>query len=262
VKKAKSEYSIQTVVNAFGVLEAFASEEELGVSELSRALRLHKNNVFRILATLEAIGYIEQRDGGRYRLGTRCLALARWFRCAGGDLSRRGRHALEQLARETGETVHLGVLRGFDVVHLDGVDGQNAVRVASRVGERLPVHCTALGKVLLACAGEDALRAFDAWLAGGGGLAARTPQTLVDRDKLFEHLRGVSVERFALDIEEWERGVCCAAAPVFDETGCAVAALSVSGPTPRVDREVLLGALGRGVVRAAERLSAELGYSA
>jgi DNA-binding IclR family transcriptional regulator len=262
VKKAKSEYSIQTVVNAFGVLEAFATEEELGVSELSRTLRLHKNNVFRILATLEAIGYIEQRDGGRYRLGTRCLALARSFRCAGGDLLRRARCVLADLARETGEAAHLAVLREHEVVHLDGADGRHALRVASRVGQRLPAHCTALGKVLLACAGEDALRAFDAWLEDGGGLAARTAHTLVDRDKLIEHLRGVSVQRFALDLEEWERGVGCAAAPVFDESGGVVAALSVSGPTSRVDADALLGPLGRAVTRAAERLSGELGYSA
>jgi DNA-binding IclR family transcriptional regulator len=261
VKKAKSEYSIQTVVNAFSVLEAFEQEQELGVTELSRALGLHKNNVFRILATLEPIGYIEQRPGGRYRLGTRCLALARSFSRSGGDLLRRGGAVLESLARETGETVHLGVLRDFEVVHLDGREGRHLVRVASRVGERLPAYCTALGKVLLACAGDELVRAYDAWLAGGHRLVARTPQTLVDRDKLLEHLRGVSVQRFALDLEEYERGVCCAAAPVFDESGCVVAAFSASGPTTRVDGDALFGPLGRAVVAAAERLSGQLGYS-
>jgi DNA-binding IclR family transcriptional regulator len=262
VKKAKSEYSIQTIVNAFGVLEAFADSEELGVTEISRALGLHKNNVFRILATLELRGYIEQRPGARYRLGTRCLELARAFNRAGGDLLRRGRVVLEGLARETGETVHLGVLREFWVVHLDGIEGRHLVRVASRVGERLPAHCTALGKVLLACAGEPLLRDFDRRIGGDAALERRTPATLVDRDKLLEHIQGVGVRRFALDLEECEPGVCCAAAPVFDESGRVVAAFSVSGPTTRLDAEALLGRLGKAVTTAADRLSSELGYSA
>ncbi len=262
MKKAKSEYSIQTIVNAFGVLEAFADSEELGVTEISRALGLHKNNVFRILATLELRGYIEQRAGGRYRLGTRCLELARAFNRAGGDLLRRGRGVLEELGRETGETVHLGVLRDFEVVHLAGLEGRHLVRVASRVGERLPAHCTALGKVLLACGGEPLLREFDRRIGVEPGPERRTAATLVDRDKLLEHIQGVGVRRFALDLEECEPGVCCAAAPVFDESGRVVAAFSVSGPTTRVDERSLLGPVGRAVAAAADRLSSELGYSA
>jgi IclR family KDG regulon transcriptional repressor len=262
LKKAKSDYAIQTVVNALRVLEAFHDAEELGVTEISRTLDLHKNNVFRLLATLEMEGFIEQRDGDKYRLGTRCLELGRAYTRAGGDLIRRGGAVLEDLSREIGETVHLGVLRDFEVVHLAGRESQHLLRVGSRVGRRLPAHCTALGKVILACSDESVRTEYDRWLSGNGGPEGRTQATIVDRDKLFEHLRGVAVSRLALDVEECDPGLCCVAAPVFDETGVVVGALSVSGPSIRLDPEALVSDLGVTLAATADRLSCELGFSA
>ena len=260
MKKAKSDYAIQTVVNALRVLEAFEEHDELGVTDIARALDLHKNNAFRLLATLEMLGYIEQRDGGPYRLGTRCLSLGRAYARAGGDLLSRGRAVLDELVRETSETVHLAVLRGFDVVHLDGREAPRLLRVGSRVGRQLPAHCTALGKVLLACGDEALLHRYDDALSSGAGLEAFTDATITDRDKLFEHLRGVAVRRQAVDLGECDEGMCCVAAPVFDESGRVVAALSASGPTGRIDPDHLLDGLGPQVSAAAERLSVGLGY--
>lgn len=261
MKKAKSDYAIQTVVNALRVLETFQDAEELGVTDIARSLDLHKNNVFRLLATLELQGYIEQRDGGPYRLGTRCLELGRAYSRAGGDLLRRAGPVLDALARETGETAHIAVLRDFEVVHLDGREATQLLRVGARVGRRLPAHTTALGKVLLACADERVRSDYDRWIAASGGLATRTEGSVVDRDKLFEHLRGVAVRRVALDLEECDPGVCCVAAPVFDETGHLVAALSVSGPCVRCDPESLVSEVAPRVSAAADRLSSELGYT-
>ena len=262
MKKAKSDYAIQTVVNALRVLRAFDEAEELGVTEISRALDLHKNNVFRLLATLELEGFIEQRDDGPYRLGPRCLELGRAYTRAGGDLIRRGGAALDELSRATGETVHLGVLREFEVVHLAGRESAALLRVGSRVGRRLPAHCTALGKAILGCSDESLWGEYDHWLADHSGPEARTPASIVDRDKLFEHLRGVAVRRLAIDLEECDPGLCCVAAPVFDETGVVVGALSVSGPSVRLDPETLVGDLGPALQGVADRLSCELGFSA
>lgn len=264
MRKAKSEYAIQTVVNALRVLEAFERDEELGVTELSRALDLHKNNVFRILATLEMKGYIEQHAGGGYRLGVRCFELGKAFGRACGDLVRRATPVLDALATETGETVHLGVLRDFEVVHLAGREASQIVRVGSRVGRRLPAHCTALGKVLLGCGGEPTLREYARWL-GDAAPPGRTDATIVDRAKLFEHLQGVGLRGLAVDVGECDEGLCCAAAPVHDETGALVAALSVSAPAfrtgLRTDAGGLAASLGPPVAAAAVRLSALLGHS-
>ena len=262
MKKPKGDYAIQTVVNAMRLLEAFRDEEELGVTELSHRLSLHKNNVFRLLATLEAQGYIEQcAASDRYRLGVETLELGQAF-LRGRTLLRRARPILEALANELKESAHLATLRGFDVVHFDGALGEQLVRTGLRVGERLPAHCTALGKVLIGCAPEAVREAYDRSLSAAGGLGARTASTIVDRDKLFEHLRAVASAGFALDREECEPGLCCAAAPVHDAGGRMVAAISISGPAFRLGEEGLLRSAVPAVTGAAEALSRELGYTA
>jgi DNA-binding IclR family transcriptional regulator len=261
MNKPKSDYSIQTVGNALRLLEAFHEEDEIGVSELARRLDLHKNNVFRLLATLEEGGYIEQSpESDRYRLGTRCLELGRAF-SHGHSLLHRARPILEGLAASLDETVHLGVLRDFEVVHLDGEQARQLVLTASRIGERLPAHCTALGKVLLGCADESVRETFDREWVSTGGLVRSTDATICDRHKFFEHLRSVAVQGFAVDIEECEVGLRCAASPVFDATGQPVAALSASGPAFRLDEQRLLGEVVPALGAATERLSRELGYS-
>jgi len=260
MKRPKSDYAIQTVANALTLLESFHEDEDLGVTELSRRLGLHKNNVFRLLATLEERGYVEQ-VADRYRLSVRCLELGHAF-VRGRRLLREAQPILERLAWDAGEAVHLGVLSEFDVVHLAGEQPDQLLLAGLRVGRRLPAHCTALGKVLLAFASEPTREAYDRERASPGRLAARTPATLVDRDKLFEHLRGVAVQGFALDLEECERGVACAAAPVLDGTGRLVAAVSASGPVTRLDEGALLRDVAPRVVAAAERLSFLLGRAA
>jgi DNA-binding IclR family transcriptional regulator len=261
MKKPKGDYAIQTVVNAMRLLEAFRDEEELGVTELARRLSLHKNNVFRLLATLEAQGYIEQSAASdRYRLGVENLELGQAF-LRGRSLLRRARPILEALASELKETAHLATLRGFDVAHLDGARCEQPVLTSLRVGERLPPHCTALGKVLIGCASENVREAYDRSLSASDGLVARTASTIVDRDKLFEHLRMVAGAGFALDLEECEPGLCCAAAPVHDAAGRMVAALSISGPAFRLGEERLLRCAVPAVTGAAEALSRDQGYT-
>jgi IclR family KDG regulon transcriptional repressor len=260
MKRSKSDYVIQTVTNALRVLEAFRDKEELGVTELSRCLGLHKNNVFRLLATLEDKGYVEQcADSDRYQLGVRCLELGYTYGRSGG-LLRHARGILEDLVRLTGETTHLGTLQDFEVAHLDGEQPDQLVLTGLRIGRRLPVHCTALGKVLLGC-GDRLLREdFDRLCVANGTLQARTEATITDRDKFFEHLRGVGGQGFALDLEESEAGLCCAAAPVFAASGRLVAAVSVSGPAFRLGRDTLLDQIVPPLLSAADELSRQLGH--
>jgi DNA-binding IclR family transcriptional regulator len=256
--RAKSEYAIQTVTNALRVLDVFEADEEIGVTELARRLHLHKNNVFRLLATLEDKGWVEQSaDSERYRLGSACLRLARNYARTHG-LTRWGRGALERLARETGETAHLGVLRDFEVVHLDGEQAPGLLVSGVRTGTRMPCHSTALGKVLLGCGPAGTLERYDLQVAARG-LDAFTPETIADRDKLLEHLHRVAAQGWALDLEETSPGVACAAAPVLDASGRTVGALSVSGPVTRLDRDALEGRLAPAVVAAANGLSRQLG---
>jgi DNA-binding IclR family transcriptional regulator len=257
--KPKSDYAIQTVSNALRLLETFANEDELGVSELSRRLSLHKNNVFRLLATLEQTGYVEQSsDTDRYRLGSACLELGHSF-ARHHTLIRRGRPILEELVRKVGETAHIAQLRNHEVVHLDGVQANQRVLTALRIGERMPAHCTALGKALLAL-GDP--RDRDAWhreVADADGLSSHTDATLADARKLADEFEAISEAGFAVDREESERGMCCVAAPVRDQAGQVIAAISISGPSFRMAESALRGDLGRAVIGAAAQLSQELG---
>jgi DNA-binding IclR family transcriptional regulator len=259
-KKPKSDYVIQTVINALRLLEEFDGQDELGVTELSRHLDLHKNNVFRLLATLEQRGYIEQSDDTeRYRLGYRCLDLGEAF-CRSRTLRDWGRPMLRELALGTGETAHIGVMSGYEIVHLDSEVCDQAIQTASRVGKRLPVHSTALGKVLLGCASEECRQNYDRTVVAGRPLPRCTPMTIVDPMKFFEHIRTAAGQGFAVDVDECETGLTCAAAPVYDRSGAAVAALSISGPTFRLGEDRLMGEIVPMVVDSAERLSKELGH--
>jgi DNA-binding IclR family transcriptional regulator len=261
MKKQKSDYAIQTVANALKLLEAFREDEELGVTELSRRLDLHKNNVFRLLATLELLGYIEQcANSDRYRLGARCLDLGQAF-LRSRALLRRARPLLEELAIRSGESSHLAVMRNFDIVHLDGVPSSQLVATGLRIGRSLPVHCTALGKVLLGCSPDVVHEEYARVYAGQCALNPRTPSTIVDSHKLFDHVRSAAVRGYALDLEECEPGLACAAAPVFGSSGSAVAALSVSGPAFRMSEERLLTEIVPLVTGAAGRLSREMGHA-
>jgi IclR family transcriptional regulator, KDG regulon repressor len=261
MKKSKSEYSIQTVANALKLLSAFRDDAEIGVAELSRRLGLHKNNVFRLLATLEQGDFIEQNQATeRYRLAVGALELGQSY-ARGRGLLGRLRPVLAALAMATGETVHAGVLSGHEVVHVDGATSPRLVRCSLRVGMRLPVHCTALGKALLGCSPESEWERFDRALAGGV-LEGRSPHTITDRDKFFDELRSVAGQGFALDCDECEVGLVCAAAPVYDAAGDVAAALSTSAPAFRAPRSALLRDVVPRVNEAAARLSRELGYLA
>lgn len=259
--KPKSDYSIQTVGNALRLLETFHEVDELGVSELSRRLSLHKNNVFRLLATLEQHGYIDQsKQTEEYRLGARCLDLGRSYarshkllHCAGP--------VLDKLTEDVQESTHLAVLKDYQVAHLDGRQPDRLVVTTSRVGTRLPAHSTALGKVLLGCAHDRDRESYEREHVSSRGLSKHTEDTITDSHKLFEHLRSVSVHGFAVDMGEFEEGLHCVAAPVFGETGDLVAALSISGPSFRMPEAKIVKELSEVVMGSAYGLSKELGYT-
>jgi len=251
--KPKSEYAIQTVVNALRMLEVFHTETEMGVSDLARRLGLHKNNAFRLLATLELAGYMQQtRETELYHLGPRCLELGHAF-ARSHTLINQARPILEELAKTMGETAHLAVLRDDEVVHLDGVLPNQRVLTGSRVGERLPAHCTALGKVLLA---DGAIE------IGDRPLKRHTDATLVDPAKLADELRAVALQGYAPDREEFATGLRCVAAPVRDVSTRVIAAISLSGPSHRFTEEIIHGEGARVVTAAANRLSRKLGSPA
>jgi IclR family KDG regulon transcriptional repressor len=257
-KKEKTEYVIQAVYHAIDLLEQFRDDvDELGVTELSKRLDLHKNNVFRLLATLESRNYIEQNKvTGNYRLGLKTLELGQNFIKQMG-LLRQARPVLEQLVKECNETTYVAILKDFQIVYLDVVETDMTVRVVPRVGAQLPAYCTAAGKVQIANMSEEELAKF----LPGKELKRFTPNTITDRELLKKQLKEIAAQEYAIDDEELDLGVRCIGAPIRDYTRRIVGAISISGPSMRLTDERLEKDLIPRVKKAAEEISIKLGYN-
>jgi DNA-binding IclR family transcriptional regulator len=256
-RKEKSEYIIQAVSHALDLLEQFHDDvDELGVTELSKRLKLHKNNVFRLLATLESRGYIEQNKATEnYRLGLKALELGQTFIKQMG-LLRQAKPILEKMVDECNETCYVAIFKEGHVVYLDMVETDMTVRVVSRVGSRLPAYCTAAGKVHLAHMSDEEINE----VLPSKDLKPYTDTTIKSRDVLKAELATVIEKGFAIDNEEMDIGVRCVAAPIRDYTRRIVGSISVSGPNMRLSPERIENELVPLVTQAAEELSTRLGF--
>ena len=257
-KREKAEYTIQAVINAFELLEQFRGDiQELGVTELSHRLGLHKNNVFRLLATLENKGYIEQNKlTENYRLGVKCLELGQNYLKQTG-LLRQARPIMEELVSRCNENVYLSVIRGKKVVYIDVVEANQPVRVVSRIGAQLPPYCCASGKAQLSALmslGEDIEKYIEK------PLKPITANTKISIDDLVKELEEVKNKGYAIDDEEVDVGVRCVGAPIKDYTKRVIGAISISGPLNRMSFERIEKELGPLIVEAATKISEKLGY--
>jgi DNA-binding IclR family transcriptional regulator len=247
--------SIQSVERAVAVLKLFGeSEPELGVSELARRLKLHKSTVSRLLSTLEAGGFVQQDPrNGRYRLGLQLATLA-GLALTQYELRDVARPMLQELATQTGETTTLSVLDGTEAVNIDQVLAPQPVKHLGWIGRRLPLHCTAAGKPILAHLSTTAL---DRYLSRP--LLRFTARTVTNPLLIRRELERIRAHGFAVAREEYETELCAVGAAVRDHRGDVVASITVSGPTYRLAPERLLE-LGEDVNRAAGRISAYLGH--
>ncbi len=255
VRREKTNYIIQSVSHALDVLEQFTGEpDELGVTELSKRLKLHKNNVFRLLATLEARGYIEQNKATEnYRLGIRCLRIGQRFVTQTG-LLRQARPVMHQVVKSSHETAFVTVMRDGWAIALDAVETEQPVRMVSRIGDPLPLHCTAPGKMHLAFA-DDELRA-----SMPETLPKFTEKTVLDRHALGLQLKKIAENGYAVDLGEHIEDVRAVAVPIRDYTRAVVGSLAVSGPAYRLSQERLDKEIVPLMLKAGRELSTRLGF--
>lgn len=245
---------MQSVARALTLLDALGDTRgEIGIADLSRRVGLHVSTTHRFLTTLIAHGYVRQNlETGRYALGPKAFHLAESY-LGQMDLRRALRPSLERLCRETGETANLVILEGREALYLDKVESPQSLRIFSRIGRRAPLHCTAVGKVLLASRSREEMDA----LLGGKPLEALTRSTITSRNQLRRELEKVQEQGYALDMEECEVGASCIAAPVRNAQGETVAVVGISGPTIRMDAQriqELIPCVVRGVEQASEQL--------
>jgi DNA-binding IclR family transcriptional regulator len=246
---------VQSVSRALRALELIAAEGELGVTDLGRALGVHKATASRLAATLAAGGLVE-RDPvtDRYRLGFGLIRLA-GAAMASIDLVRTAHPILEELADRTRETVNLGVLSGDGIIYVDQVSSAHLIASTNWVGRRTPLHCSSSGKVFLAHMPEP-----DRQQVLARPLEVLTPRTVSDPVRLRRQLDEIRACGYATIQDELEEGLNAVAAPVRQLNGDVAAALSVSGPSFRI-RAVDLARLGRLTIDAAGAISRRLGFT-
>jgi IclR family transcriptional regulator, acetate operon repressor len=233
--------------------EVVHATDPMTFTDLSATTGLAKSTTSRLLLALERNGLVRRDDHGRFLPGEMFVSFA-WRGGAEAGLVAVAQPFLERLGKATGETINLGVASGGLVEQIAQVDSTYFIGGTNWVGLSVPLHCSALGKVLLAY-GSAQLPPID----NTGKLERRTDKTVTSEAALRAELAGVRARGYAITDEELEPGLIALAAPVRGFDGTVVAALSVSAPSSRMTRERLTVAAGHCVAEAAG-LSAVLGY--
>ncbi len=247
---------VKSVAKAVRLIDALAGSEatSVGVREVARTLRLNPTTAYRLLTTLVEQSVLRYDPStSRYWLGPRVLRWAEAY-TRGAELPRVAHPLLEALATETEETVHLLVADGDQGVYVDRVESPLRLRVACPVGYREPLHCSAVGKALLAHLPSERQEKIIA-----EGLPAVTAKTITDPVELRMHLAQIREVGCAIDDGEGQMGVRCVGAPIFGASGGVVGAVSVAGPAARLPHERLL-VLAVNVRRSAAAISKRLGH--
>jgi DNA-binding IclR family transcriptional regulator len=225
--------SVPAIEKAMAVLERLAtSQNGLSLSELTRELSLPKSSTYGMLLTLERLGYLHRnQDTGRYMFGMKILSLAN-MAVIGLNLRKLATPYLRQLMIKTQLTVHMAIQEHHEAVIIEKADSPYTPKVETWVGKRMGIHCTAAGKALLSDWSEDEIDKLIRY-----GLPRYNDNTIVSPKKLKRELEVVSKEGYALDDEEETIGSRCVGAPIRDQTGKVVAAVSVAGFKQQIHHE-------------------------
>lgn len=248
---------LQTLHRALDLLEVLAEAGQVTLSGLSEQLGLARTTTHRLLTTLTTRGYIRQDPmTGHYSVGIRTFVVGSAF-VAQNQVRDLARPFLRELNQQFNETISLAVLDGDEAVYVDVVDSKQTLRTFARVGARVPLYCTGVGKALLTGFGATELARY----TGTHPLRPFTPSTITSADALRGEIRRAQETGYVLDREEYTAGVRCGAAPMRNHAGQTVAALSFSGPAYRIVGKFWTVTAGA-VAAAAQELSRSLGFYA
>lgn len=247
---------VGVVAKLLRILEALdASPSGLQLREIAEQTSVNKSTAYRFVAHLENEGYLLRDEAGGY------VVAPQLARLGGGlayhaTLRKISRPMAVALSNETKETVNLGVLDGHELLYLEVIESPHSFRMASQPGMHRPLHCTALGKALLAFLPNEQREELLLMLT----FERVTPRTIANLARLRKELASVARQGYAIDDQETDMGARCVAAPIRDETGSATAAISVSGPVTRIGRD-RIQAYALAPKKAARAISAQLRHS-
>lgn len=253
-----SRYFIEALHRGLRILETFSEETpQLSLAEIVEAVGLDKSTAFRFVYTLQTLGYLERDpESKRYRPGLKVLKLG-YTALNSLDIVQLARPYLKELSEKTDEATNMALRDGAEIVYVVRISPLQIVNVNLRVGSRLPVYCTSMGKALLADLSPEELHE----LLGEGPYEALTPKTITEPDTLLAELERVNRLGYAVNDEELIIGVRSLAAPIRQTDGEVVSAINVSVSSARLTREEMEKQFAEAVVETAQWISQALGAS-
>jgi IclR family transcriptional regulator, KDG regulon repressor len=247
---------IQSVDRALQILDLFDEHQpELKITEISKQMNLNKSTVHSLLKTLVSHGYAEQdKESGKYRLGLKLFERGN-FVSHNLDIRAIARRYLIDLSAKTGHTLNLVILDGKEGVYVDKVEGRSAAILYSRIGRRVPVHSSSVGKALVAFKSNEELME----ILKDYHYKKQTPHTILTEEAFLTCLTEVRERGYAIESQENEPGIACVAIPIRNHTGAVIAAVSMSMPAPRLETgemdEIIENLKGIG-----HKISKDMGY--
>jgi IclR family transcriptional regulator, KDG regulon repressor len=250
----KSYSAAKTVQKALKILESLGDGQPLRPSEIAKQLGLSRSNVHRLLFTLEEMGYVEKKLDSTYYLGFKVFMLGSNFSTP-NNISDTAYPQMKILADISQENVNLGVMYENRVLYLNKIKSPHNLKLDTPMGKMDPLHCTGLGKALLSGFTDKEVEAYLASVE----LTQNTKKTIVDQGGLIDHIRKVREQGVAFDFEEFDMGVHCIAAPIYNHINQVIAAISVSAPSVRLTRQIIKK-LKPHLLAACAAVSERLGY--
>ncbi|MBA7546425.1 HTH-type transcriptional regulator XynR [subsurface metagenome] len=248
---------IRSIDRTLQILELFSLEKpEWGVTEISKALNIYKSNVHNVITTLAEKGFvIKDPKTDKYKLGIKFFELGSIV-IKNMDLRKIAHPHIEKLSKEFNETVHLGVLDKGRVVSIEREESDKGLCSHVEIGKRTPLHCTAVGKAIMAYLSKDEINL----IIREKGLEKFTENTITTRKDLENEFKKIREQGYAVDNIEHEEGVQCVAGPIRDYTGKVIASMSVSGPAFRINENNIQN-IAKKVKEYCDYISEEMGYT-
>jgi IclR family acetate operon transcriptional repressor len=247
---------VRALVRAFCLIEALARDngQPKGIQELCHLTGLTKATVHRLINTLVDIGYAEKDFNGKYCLGLKLMTLSGVI-LSNLHVANVAKHELDQLAKKTQLTAHLGILDNNDLLYVEKANSNQSIQTSSYVGQRSYVHSTSLGKAICAHLPVETVKQ----ILNEKGMPKFTEKTLITVESFLAELKKIKQNGYAVDNEENEKYVRCVAAPIFDHTSSVIASISVSGLIIHIPEEKFCE-LSNEVMIVAKKISRKMGY--
>lgn len=250
--------TVQSLERALHILNKLSEYPDgLPIARLSEQVGLSKSTTHRLLSTLASLNYVvKDEETDKYKLGLQVLFLSRNL-LNNLDIVNIAKRHLEKLSQEVNETVHLCIEDQGEILYVDKIESTQTIRMYSRVGNRAPMYCTAVGKILLSDMDGDYYKN----VISKTDFVPHTKTTITSEEQLQEEIRKVKQQGYAIDNAEREEGLRCIASPIYDHKGKIVASFSISGPSNRITMEIINDHLIEKMKQVSLDISRELGYT-